>query len=365
MTLPRSRRRAARPFLLALLVSCGAAGCSGTQGSGLDAGAPDTDTDADTDTDTDADTDADGDADTDADADGDADAGADAGADPGAGLVGTWGELINVSIIQETGLALVPPQWVASRNFYLTTVTWDGAGNLTAHEQLCALKLKVRTCGIEVSFSTSGVSQNFVDHMQVNERHVSVESSAPGTPWVSDIVYEVRGANLCDGECDPTLDTDCDPLPANNSAAADTTQTCEASCNGAECDQDEDGQPGVTNLLTGLLNCETYVSQRWWARLSGAVVDADTIAGPVTDNFSEQTVLAATSICDTGDPYTRSESCPQHQYFKMVRLAAGATCDDVLALTDCDEDSTTCDTNEVLALDPNDDLETDCEDDCE
>ena len=333
---------------LAAALALAAAGCKDRQGGGLDAGGPDAD----------ADTDADADADTDA----DYDAGPDAG--PGADLVGKWAELINVSIIQEVGIPIVTAdQWIASRSFYLATVTTDGAGNLTAHERLCALKLKVRACGLEIGNNTSGVSQNFVDHVAVNERHVSVTSSAPGTPWVSDVVYEVRGAELCDGACDPDVDPECDPLPANDSAEVGSANPCDGACDGAECDQDEDGQPGMTNTLTGLLNCDTYVAQRWWARLDGEIVDADHIAGAVTDNFSEQTVLAATSICGTGSPDTRSEGCPQHQYFKMIRLPDGATCADVLALTDCDEDSATCDSNAALPLDPNNDLESDCPDD--
>jgi hypothetical protein len=335
--------------ILALAAALAAAGCGEKQGTGIDAGATDTDSDADTDTD----------ADSDGDTDPQYDAGPDSG--PGADLVGTWGALINVTIIQEIGIPLVPAdQWVASRNFYLVTLTTDGAGNLTAHEKLCALKLKIRACGDEFGTNTSGVSQDFIDHVPMNERHVTVTSSAPGTPWISDIVYEVRGANLCNGECNPDLDTGCDPLPANGSAEVDTATPCGGECDGAECDQDEDGHPGMTNMLTGLLNCETYVAQRWWARLDGEIVDADTISGAVVDNFSEQTVLAATSICDTGSPDTRSEECPSHQYFKMVRLVDGASCADVLALTDCDEDQATCDSNVVLPLDHNNDLETDC-----
>jgi hypothetical protein len=340
----------------ALILAFGVAGCGGKQGSGIDAGAADTDSDTDT-----------GTGDTDTDSDTEFDAGPDSG--PGADLVGKWGELINVTIIQEVGIPLVPAdQWVASRNFYLVTMTTDGAGNLTAHERLCALKLKVRACGLEIGTNTSAVSQNFVDHIGINERHVTVSSSAPGTPWVSDIVYEVRGANLCNGLCDPFADPDCDPLPANGSAAVGTATPCGGDCTGAECDQDEDGQPGMTNTLAGLLNCDTYVAQRWWGRLNGEIVDENTIAGAVTDNFSQQTVLAATSICDTGSPDTRAEDCPAHQYFKMIRLADGATCADVLALTDCDEtysnDEPQCDENEALPLDPNNDLETDCATDC-
>jgi hypothetical protein len=336
----------------ALALALAAAACGEKQGTGLDAGTTDTDSD----TDTDADTDSDGDTDP------QFDAGPDSG--PGADLAGMWGALINVTTIQEVGIPLVPvDQWVASRNFYLVTLTTDGAGNITAHEKLCALKLKVRACGTEIGNNTSGVSQNFVDHTVINERHVTVTSSEPGTPWISDIVYEVRGANLCNGECNPDVDTECDPLPANGSAEVGVTASCEGTCTGSECDQDEDGQPGMTNTLTGLLNCDTYVAQRWWARLDGEIVDANTISGAVTDNFTEQTVIAATSICGTGSPDTRSEECAVHQYFKMIRLDDGATCADVLALTDCDEDQTTCDANAVLPLDPNNDNEADCPDD--
>jgi len=341
------------PFL-ALAAALAAAGCGDTQGTGIDAGTSDTDTDTDADSDSDSDTDSD--------TEPQYDAGPDSG--PGADLVGRWGALINVTIIQEVGIPLVPAdQWVASRNFYLVTLTTDGAGNLTAHEKLCALKLKVRACGLEFGNNTSGVSQNFVDHVGINERHVTVASSAPGTPWVSDIVYEVRGANLCNGECNPEVDTECDPLPANDSAGEDDGTPCGGECTGSQCDQDEDGHPGMTDTLMGLLNCDTYVAQRWWARLDGEIVNADEISGAVVDNFTEQTVLAATSVCDTGSPDTRSEECPAHQYFKMVRLDDDASCEDVLLLTDCDEDPATCDSNAVGPLDPKNDNEADCPDD--
>jgi hypothetical protein len=41
----------------------------------------------------------------------------------------------------------------------------------------------------------------------------------------------------------------------------------------------------------------------------------------------------------------------------MVKLDGGTTCADVLALTDCDDDAATCDSNGALALDPNPDTQ--------
>jgi len=328
-------------FFVAAAALLTAASCGDdTQGS-MDAGVPDTDSDSDTDADTDADSDSDSDTDT------GYDAGPDSG--PGAYLTGRWGELLNVTIIQ-TGIPILSTQWIASRNWYVVDITTDGEGHLTAHERLCSIKLKLETW-----LNSTSAPQYMVDSCEVLERHVTLEEDSPGTAWYSDVVNEVRGANLCDPISDP--------LPANNSASGpDESVSCDLECNGANCDQDDDGHPGITNILTGALNCEVYATQRWWARLDGQIVDEDTIAGAVVDNFSEQTVVeASTFLCQTGNPGTTSENCPEHQYFKMVRLADDATCADVLALTDCDEDEENCDTNEVLPLDPFNDLPSDCD----
>jgi hypothetical protein len=58
-------------------------------------------------------------------------------------------------------------------------------------------------------------------------------------------------------------------------------------------------------------------------------------------------------LCANADATVSDDGCAAHAYFKMMRLAAGGTCADVLALTDCDEDADTRDANDVLALDPN------------
>jgi hypothetical protein len=276
---------------------------------------------------------------------------------PGAGLVGTWGQLLNVTVLQ-SGVPLIGSSWAAARNWYLVEVTTDGHGHLTATEKLCAVKIKLDTW-----VDRSIVPQAFVDHTEPLERHLTVESDAPGTPWISDQSIEVRGANLCDGQCDPEWSASCDRLPQSGSAqGSDDAPTCDQSCTGSQCDQDQDGHPGMTMILSGMFNCELYVAQRWGSALFGEVVDDDTIAGAVVGYFSEQSLLASSSpFCQTGDAESVPEDCAEHQYFKMVRLPAGATCVDVLELTDCDDDEETCDTNEVLPLDPQNDQPDDCE----
>ena len=69
-------------------------------------------------------------------------------------------------------------------------------------------------------------------------------------------------------------------------------------------------------------------------------------------------MLAATqTLCANSNAIVADDGCAAHTYFKMVKLDGGTTCADVIALTDCDEDQATCDTNAVLALDPNNDTQ--------
>jgi len=319
-------------LVAATTVALAACGDGGGSAGGTDA---DTDSDSDTDADADSDSDSDTDADTDSDA------------DPGGGLVGSWGTLAVTATVVDTGIPLVGVQWSSARSWALTVVTSDGAGNLTLSEQPCLAKVKLGSAATHVEVPSAGLT-----NMDPTLRQVTVESSDPGATFVTEVAYSVRGANLCDEIGDP--------LPAPGAPVDDST-SCDLECTGSHCDEDQDGHPGVTTIVSGLLNCEVYAAARSWSRLDGELDDADTISGAVTDNGSEQVVLTATRpLCNTQGNAAESDDCPPHHYFKMVRLGDGATCADVLALTDCDEDEAACDTNDALPLDPNNDLQDDC-----
>lgn len=286
----------------------------------------------------------DADVDADADADADVDADADADADPGAGLVGAWGALQVTAVVVDTGIPLLGQQWSSARTWSLVDIASDGAGGLTLTERPCMSKVKTGMAGTSVE-----VPQSMFQHLRPVTRHVSVGSSAPGAAFVSDVAFSVRGANLCD----PVND----PLPPGPADVNDST-SCDQECTGSHCDEDQDGHPGVTShLKSAIVNCSVYATTKSWSRLSGEVVDADTIAGAVVDWGSRQVVLAATNQLCVSDAQAAPDGCPEHHYFRMVRIAGGGTCADVLALTDCDEDEHTCDSNEVLPLDPENDTQ--------
>jgi hypothetical protein len=306
--------------LLAVTAALPLGACDGGGG-----GAGDADTDGDTDTDSD------GDSDTDSDA------------DPGAGLVGTWGALQATAVVVDTGIPLIGEQWSSARSWSLVEIASDGAGGLTLTERPCLSKVKTGMAGSHVEVPTAMLAL-----LAPVVRHVAVGSSAPGTAFASDLAYSVRGANLCDPVNDPLP-----PGPAN----ADDSTSCDQACTGSHCDEDQDGHPGVTShMSSAVLNCSVYAAAKSWSRLDGQVQDAVTIAGAVVDWGSQQVVLAATrQLCVTDAP-AAPDGCPAHHYFRLVRIA-GTTCADVLALTDCDEDEASCDSNAAQPLDPNPDTE--------
>jgi len=328
---------------LAAALGATAAAC-GDDGSG--AADADTDGDADSDTDSDADSDTDADADTDADTDTDTDA--DSDADPGAALEGFWGQLTATAILTDTGIEILGEQWSASRGWQLVEIASDGAGNLTLTETPCLAKVKT---GGGMFSPIVEIPQSTIDHMPPTERHVSVTSSEPGAAFASDTVYTVRGANLCDPQSDP--------LPVGPVDAADATPCAEA-CGPGQCDQDEDAHPGITSHMeaASIINCNVYVAVRSWSRLDGAISDPALIAGTIAEHGSDQEILAATqTLCANASATVSDDGCAAHTYFRMVKLDGGTTCADVLALTDCDEDAATCDANDALALDPNNDTQ--------
>ncbi|HUT79010.1 MAG TPA: hypothetical protein VM285_15030 [Polyangia bacterium] len=258
--------------------------------------------------------------------------------DPTASLAGTWGMLLDVSVLQG-GLPILGSSPVESRNWYLVEATPDGDGGLVTSERLCAVQLIPETW-----VNHPVVPPAFVEHVAPLERRIGVGDGSHDTAWVSDRVCEVRGARLCD----PAVD----PLPGPDQGA-DGAAGCDEPCDGAACDQDEDGMPGMTTWLTGFYNCAVHATHRWCSRLEGVAKDEDAISGLVTGLASEQVVLGSSStFCQTGSTVAVPDPCAARQYFEMVRLPENAACEDVLALTGCDEDAAACAADPALPLDP-------------
>jgi len=124
---------------------------------------------------------------------------------------------------------------------------------------------------------------------------------------------EVQGATLAD----PTND----PLPTDPSDPAVT-------------DQDQDGNPGITIKLGGIVSGDLYVVQRQKSELTGIAVSSDRVEGHYGFT-SEQNILTSnpTALKTLAAQTAIADPTLCASTFTMVRVQATWTCIDVNAAT--------------------------------
>jgi hypothetical protein len=93
-------------------------------------------------------------------------------------------------------------------------------------------------------------------------------------------------------------------------------------------DADEDGNPGLTVKIRGMVNGELYVVQRGWDTYSGLVASRERIRGDVRWS-TEQTVLGSNNMFLRSQPPTEPHDNPDRSFFEMIRLDGTPSCDDV------------------------------------
>ncbi len=97
----------------------------------------------------------------------------------------------------------------------------------------------------------------------------------------------------------------------------------------AGADEDQDGHPGVTIEVNGIIGGEIYASIEESSTASGTVIGPDTIEGTVDWNAGLH-VLGATSGMLRKQPKTRRKEDPEARTFVMKRVPDNATCAAVL-----------------------------------
>lgn len=93
-------------------------------------------------------------------------------------------------------------------------------------------------------------------------------------------------------------------------------------------DPDDDGQPGLTVEVSGFVNGRVFMVQKGWSELSGTLRSARQIEGRVRWN-SDQSVVAATHKYLTFAPVSRPHPSAERHYFRMARIPAEASCDEI------------------------------------
>ena len=95
-------------------------------------------------------------------------------------------------------------------------------------------------------------------------------------------------------------------------------------------DQDNDGNPGMTNIMTGVLSAEIYNAQRWTCILAVNVQDKDHMQGLV-EHTSQQNMLGASKKEYVYDTVSVKHPQADRSFFKAMRMADTASCNDVIA----------------------------------
>lgn len=222
----------------------------------------------------------------------------DAAAEP-TDLTGTWAQRqITVSNVD---VPVVGTTRTPTVSLLLVEATpADAPGAFDLHLTTCGI-----TMGSDADPARTVVPDAFVSALpEVDRRAVIGDDGTYTVDWLT----QVHGARLTDPENDA--------LPTS----ADDPRVV---------DQDEDGRPGLTVRVTGLVDGEVYVAQRGRDRMVGRLADGR--VDGLVEWTSEQAVLdAEVELLRTPVP-SRPEADPAAHVFGLRRLPAGATCADVVA----------------------------------
>ena len=90
-------------------------------------------------------------------------------------------------------------------------------------------------------------------------------------------------------------------------------------------DFDDDGHPGVTVRVEGLIGGELYIVQRAWDAYAGRLGDDGRITGTV-DWGVEQSILDATSVFLKSQPATEPHPDDEKSRFTMIPVPDDASC---------------------------------------
>jgi len=217
-------------------------------------------------------------------------------------LAGTWASLQVASTVANVPLLGEMP--TLSRAVLKLTVVADGDDLLVTHKT-CSLSLESDT---EVVATV--VPDSFVAALSEEHKPSLVSFDGPSPTFTQPKYVELHGLILDD----PVND----PMPTD---AADPHIL----------DLDNDGNPGLTIFITGLIDGALYVVQRARSTLDGTIVSADRIEGQMLWE-QEQVVLGSDNpILAENHPETWVDPVKENSYFVMIRVDDDWECEQILS----------------------------------
>jgi hypothetical protein len=230
--------------------------------------------------------------------------------------VGIWAEQCNTTV-RSTGTPLLPYMDTMSSQGLILKITQGPNGTLEFNHKYCYFNL-MNFFGKDEEYTNAKMitPDRYADYcpVDVNKSLAPAPDMAADAVFPTDTFWELRGAKLANLF---------DPLP-------DFKNCPQGNCS-TQYDQDKDGHPGMTTLMTGIITAEIYNTQRWSQMMSINVVDQDHLRGLITHS-SEQTVIDASNSSALQTLTYVMHPDLDRSYFRALRVSDDASCDDVAKL---------------------------------
>lgn len=125
------------------------------------------------------------------------------------------------------------------------------------------------------------------------------------------------------------------PEPFSTPLPADKVEAAEAPHRDRIFDMDDDGNPGITSIVSGAVNGEVYVVQRKTVTTSGVVLGPDRALG-LSVNTNELVQLGNNNalLDRQSEGSAAAHPDPLRSWFEEVRVADDFSCDDVMRAED-------------------------------
>ena len=219
----------------------------------------------------------------------------------GIDLTGTWARLqVTTAISTVPVLGEVESK---TRGLVLLRASMRETDDFVLEEEICELTNVTAGGVIKTIFP-----QKFVHALSGRKKNVRLMRDAAGRVRYEELYYvHIGGAHLENPRFEPLPTQSDDPRIV---------------------DADEDGHPGLTLEVGGLIGGEIYIVQRDASELSGSFLSPNRIVGRVSWE-SEQSVVDASPSLLKANPHARPHPSTRANFFRMRRVPVHATCDDV------------------------------------
>lgn len=221
-------------------------------------------------------------------------------------ISGSWAQLQVVATIADA------PLIGHVETLSIALVRWEiaqaKAGQLTIEQDACDLALTSENEFVQMVIPSAFVD-SIVTYSKPGHLDVTVDPPQLDVP----LHPEVHGAILADDLNDPMPDSADDPRVV---------------------DGDNDGQPGLTVYITGVVDGALYVVQRNMTSINGIVSAPDRMEGLL--GFSQEQIVLGSdnSILRKNPPLSAVDPDPAKSYFISVRVPAKWQCDEIVSNRD-------------------------------